>query len=88
MAMGKPIKPREIINDKTHITECTDGFWLYDGHRGMNLAMRADSEKAALLKALEYYQKRLIEVETTNKHLNEQINAVLKILEITEDPKL
>ena len=86
--MSKPIKPREYINDKTHITECTDGFWLYDDYRGMNLAMRADSEKAALIKALEYYQHRLNEVEATNKHLNKQINAVLEILGITEDPKL
>ena len=82
--MSKAIKPREYINAKTHITECTDGFWLYDGYRGMNLAMRADSEKAALVKALEYYQNRLANVETINKHLNMHIEDFIKNLD-TDD---
>lgn len=30
-----------ILTDTLTISECTDGFWLYDKTRGMNLSMRA-----------------------------------------------
>lgn len=45
------------------LTECKDGFWLYDETRGMNLSMRAKTEQAAFVEALSYYQDRLSEVE-------------------------
>ncbi len=67
--MSKKINPTRHINDKTHITECTDGFWLWDENRGMNLGMKAESEDAALIEALEYYQKRLLKVEAKHKEL-------------------
>ena len=69
--------PAEYINSKTELTKCKDGFWLYDGNRGMNLAMRASTAKAALIEALEYYQERLIEVENQNKELKEGVNEFL-----------
>jgi len=50
------------LTDTISLTECRDGFWLYDKTRGMNLAMRAKTERAAFLEALAYYQKRLKEV--------------------------
>ena len=74
--MGKAIRT-EYINDKTHLSECHDGYWLYDENRGMNLAIRAESEKAALIEALEYYQEKAIALEAKNKHLNNSINAAL-----------
>ena len=39
------------------------GFWLWDETQGMNLAMRSETERVALIDAIKYYQNRLIEVE-------------------------
>lgn len=51
------------------------GFWLWDETRGMNLAMRAETERDAFIDALEYYQNRLIEVEAAYKTLRERVDA-------------
>lgn len=82
--MTRSIKPTEYINEKTHITECNDGFWLFDKHRGMNLAMKAKSERAALIEALEYYQRRLLEVEAREKKLKTNVDAFLTSLGIDD----
>lgn len=57
------------------LTELTDGFWLYDSTRGMNLAMRAKTRDEAFVSALTYYQKRLAKVEKEYKDLSEKVNA-------------
>jgi hypothetical protein len=54
--MAKTIS-HEILSETVAITECTDGLWLYDKTRGMNLAMRAKSRDAAFLEAITYYQR-------------------------------
>ena len=52
------------LTDTISLTEQKDGFWLYDKTRGMNLAMRAETEQAAFLEALSYYQKRMKKIES------------------------
>lgn len=49
--MSKVINSKVLTNTLS-ITECTDGFWLYDETRGMNLSMQAKSEEAAFVEAL------------------------------------
>ncbi|HHJ1043789.1 TPA: hypothetical protein ACQFIS_003691 [Escherichia coli] len=56
------------------ISQCTDGYWLFDETRGMNLAMRAKTAEAAYLEALEYYQERLTEVEEDYKSLKAKVD--------------
>lgn len=53
------------------------GFWLWDETRGMNLSMRAASASAAFVEALEYYQKRLAEVEKQHAELNAKVQAFI-----------
>lgn len=62
------------LSDTIAITECTDGFWLYDKTRGHNLAMRAKSSEAALFEALEYYQCRFQEVQNDYKSLKAKVD--------------
>lgn len=57
------------------LSECKDGFWLYDETRGMNLAMRAKTRDAAFIDALEYYQDRLKEVETDYALLKSKVDV-------------
>ncbi|EHV4444359.1 hypothetical protein K0M00_005536 [Escherichia coli] len=63
-----------VLSKSLSISECTDGFWLYDETRGMNLAMRAKTAEAAYLEALEYYQERLTEVEEDYKSLKAKVD--------------
>ena len=72
--MAKTIS-HEILSETVAITECTDGWWLYDKTRGMNLAMRAESRDAAFLAAITYYQRRLIEVETSYRTLRRKVDC-------------
>ncbi len=72
--MAKTIS-HEILSESVAITGCTDGWWLYDKTRGMNLAMRAESRDAAFMKAIGYYQRRLSEVETAHRCLSGRVDA-------------
>lgn len=57
------------------LTECKDGFWLYDETRGINLAMRAKTSTDAFVEALEYYQDRLKEVESHYSSLKAKVDS-------------
>lgn len=63
-----------VLSKSLSISQCTDGFWLYDETRGMNLAMREKTAEAAYLQALEYYQERLKEVENNYQNLKEKVD--------------
>jgi len=65
----------EDLSKTLHLSECRDGFWLYDDTRGMNLAMRAKTKDEALVDALDYYQSRLKEVETEYKLLKDKVDS-------------
>ena len=64
-----------VLTETLTITECKDGFWLYDKTRGMNLSMRAKTEQAAFVEALTYYQKRLKDIESCYNSLSERVNS-------------
>lgn len=50
------------LSDTLSLSECKDGWWLYDKAAGMNLAMKAASERQAFIEALSYYQDRTQEL--------------------------
>lgn len=70
---GKVIK-HETLTETLALSECKDGFWLYDETRGMNLAMRCDTERAAFIEVIEYYQNRLKEVEAELQSISTKVN--------------
>ena len=76
--MGKVI---ELVakTETIHLHRCTDGFWLYDDTRGMNLAMKAKSEQDAFIDALEYYQERLALMEGQYNDLQAKVNAFVNL---------
>lgn len=65
------------------LSECRDGWWLYDETRGMNLSMRAKSANDAFVEALTYYQKRLRTVEQEHAALKSKVDAFVS--QFTED---
>lgn len=68
------------LTDTLTITECKDGYWLYDETRGMNLSMRAKTEQDAYVKAITYYQKRCAEIEQKKKKLYDSVNNFIESL--------
>lgn len=72
--MAKVISHR-MINESTTITECSDGWWLYDENRGMNLSMKAKSEVEALIEALESYQDRLKKINSDYEDLESIVDV-------------
>lgn len=71
--MSKHISSNKLSDNLT-MSLCTDGYWLYDYTRGMNLSMHAKTEQDAFVEALTYYQKRLLEVESKHKSLSEKVD--------------
>jgi hypothetical protein len=72
------VKSYVKLSDTLFLTEDTNGhFWMWDQTRGMNVAMRAKSEREAFVKALSYYQNRLTEVETEHATLNTKVQSFL-----------
>lgn len=53
----------------------SEGFWLYDDTRGMNLAIRAKTSTEAFVEALTYYQERLATVEAEHRALRSKVDA-------------
>lgn len=80
--MARTIK-HEVLTAKLALTQCTDGYWLYDEVRGHNLAMQAPSERDAFVKALTYYQEKLSEVSLKYKELGLKVEAFIG--EFTEE---
>lgn len=80
--MGKTLSI-EYPSDTLTLSECSDGWWLYDTTRGMNLAMRAPSREAAMIAAITYYQGRLQKVETEHRDLSAKVDAFVS--QFTDD---
>ena len=72
--MGK-VFSHEKLSETLEISECKDGWWLYDTTRGMNLSMKAKTKDSAFVEALHYYQKRLKEVETNYTELKGKVDS-------------
>lgn len=72
--MGKLIHA-VTLSDTLSLSECTDGFWLWDKTRQMNLAVKSKSDTAALVEALTYYQQRFTNIEREHAILQEKVSA-------------
>lgn len=72
--MSKVISQTKLTDSLT-LSECTDGFWLYDYTRGMNLSMRAKTAQDAFVECIGYYQGRLAEVEENYRGLRSRVDA-------------
>ena len=63
----------------------SNGFWLYDETQGMNLAMSAESERAAFIEAIEYYQERTQSLKTELATLKAKVDSFLVQFESDDD---
>lgn len=81
---NKAIKTIKLTNNLS-MSECKDGYWLYDYTRGMNLSMREKTEDAAFVEAITYYQKRTKKLEAELKKLNQSIDVFIESIKSEED---
>jgi len=79
------LSPTLGLSEYTDPRSGSFGFWLYDETRGMNLAMRAKTERDAFVDALNYYQRRLTEVEQAHRELTRKVDAFVEQFTDTDD---
>ena len=82
--MSKLISNVELSETLT-LAECSDGFWLYDEARGMNLSMRAKTSTDALVEALMYYQQRLRDEVLAHNTLRQKVRAFVACFSEDDD---
>jgi hypothetical protein len=70
--MAKFIK-KIFKTDTLSLSECNDGFYLYDYVIQMNISMRAKTEQDAFIEALMYYQKSLQETKKNLKDIEDKV---------------
>ena len=75
------------LTDTLALSECRDGWWLYDKVVGMNLGIRCKSPEAAFVEALTYYQERLTLAEGNLKSLSEKVEIFVDQF-IPEDDRM
>ena len=80
--MSKCISLTELSGTLT-LLECTDGFWLYDETRSVNLSLRAKTPEIAFVEALTYYQDRLSQMESTYWNLKHRVDDF--VMQFTEN---
>lgn len=73
--MGKLVQKIPLDSETLSLCECTDGFWLWDETREINLSMRAKTPTAAFVEALHYYQRRLKDVESAYGSLKASVDT-------------
>ena len=64
-----------LSNEFFNLHKRLDGYWLYDHAQNMNLAMRAETEHQAFIKAMEYYQQRTQELLSENKTMKSKLKS-------------
>jgi hypothetical protein len=78
-----PISTRKLSETLT-LSEChptadhKGRYWLYDSTIRFNLAMGAETEEAALLKALKYYQDQLSRYKADHRSLRDKVNRFIR----------
>ena len=68
------------LTDTLTLSECKDGYWLYDYTRNMNLSMHTKTERDAFVEAITYYQKRYAEVHKDYEILNGSVQNFISSL--------
>tara|TARA_R110000765_G_scaffold345721_2_gene435942 strand:- start:671 stop:928 length:258 start_codon:yes stop_codon:yes gene_type:complete len=73
------------LTDSLTISECKDGYWLYDYTRGMNLSMRAKTETDAFVEAITYYQKMAKRTGEELKKLHKAVDVFIESVSDEDD---
>lgn len=67
----------QLKKGSIRLSEVKGRYWLYDDVLGMNLAMKEETEKEALLEAISYYQSRLQEMQSSYFGLKSRVESFM-----------
>lgn len=67
------------------LSECTDGYWMYDYIEGLNISMRAKTEQEACYEALVWYQKKYLKLKAKHKLLEDKVKNFMSQFEDEND---
>ncbi len=67
------------------LSECTDGFWLWDEDSKRNLSMKAKTAQDALVEALDIALERCARFEKAYAELSKKVNAF--VFQFKDDEK-
>lgn len=67
--MGTKALIQEKLTDTLTLSQCIDGYWIYDAQLGYNTAMHCKTEREAFISTINDYKERLIALKNTNKVL-------------------
>jgi len=82
--MGKAL--RNVFKTETLVlTECSDGYYLWDKVAGFNIAIHAKSEQQALIDGLEYYQKYHSKLQKEYNELNNKVESFISQFDDEDD---
>ena len=86
--MAKKADKQTKLTDEITLSEIfpghpDSGFWLYDAHAGINLAVRKESEISALLEALTYWKQRYIQLEEYHNKLTAIVDNFVETIRPT-----
>ena len=70
----------EKLNDNLTLSIMSSGYWIFDKRKGINVAMRAKTERDAFLEALEYYSRYLIDSQKKFKEVTQAVDTFLNKL--------
>lgn len=74
--MGKTI--RNVFKTETlTLTECRDGYYLWDKVAGFNITIQAKSEQQALIEGIECYQRYYSKLQKEHKELSNKVDSFL-----------
>ena len=82
--MSKLISHKDLTPNLS-LSECNDGFWLYDKTQGMNLSMRAKTPEDAFVEALTYYQTRFKNIKADYTLLKQRVDDFVSLFCEEED---
>jgi hypothetical protein len=76
--MSRPAISNTKLSETLTLSECHDGWWLYDKTRGYNVSMRAKTKDDAFVEALTHYQERLKSTEEYQSSLRDKVETFVK----------
>ena len=73
------------LSDTLTLIERKDGYWIHDKIQGINVALRAKTERDAFVMALSFYQKYYYLNKQKNESIYKKVNSFIEDLSKDDD---
>lgn len=78
--------PETIFDDENlRLTVNHHGYWLWDKHEEINISMRAETDREALVDGITYYRRRFNDEKAKATDLRNKVNGVIHALGVDDE---